>query len=169
MEGDNATYQEEVIVFERATRTVRGQLLKTANGYLHNAEEAEDAVQETLMRCWVARHRLHHIEEMPAFAMRIVKNLCIEQLRGKKEISDYVTNDHIAPADILMMHREQHEWMMTCLRQLPVGARSVLQMKGIDGLSYQEMATLLGTTEATVRAKVAKARKQLWQIYNRRK
>ena len=48
-------------------------------------------------------------------------------------------------------------------------ARSVLQMKGSDGLSYQEMATLLGTTEATVRAKVAKARKQLWQIYNRRK
>ena len=48
MEGDNATYQEEVFVFERATRTVRGQLLKTANGYLHNAEEAEDAVQETL-------------------------------------------------------------------------------------------------------------------------
>ena len=73
MEGDNATYQEEVIVFERATQTVRGHLLKTAINYLHNAEEAEDAVQETLMRCWVARHRLHHIEEMPAFAMRIVK------------------------------------------------------------------------------------------------
>ena len=51
MEGDNTTYQEEVIVFERATQKVRGQLLKTANGYLHNAEEAEDAVQETLMRC----------------------------------------------------------------------------------------------------------------------
>ena len=103
MEGDNATYQEEVIVFERATRAMRGHLLKTAINYLHNAEEAEDAVQETLMRCWVARHRLHHIEEMPAFAMRILKNLCIEQLRGKKEISDYVTNDHIAPADIVMM------------------------------------------------------------------
>ena len=58
---------------------------------------------------------------------------------------------------------------MTCLKRLPIGARAAIQMKGIDGLSYQEMANTLGTTEATVRAKVAKARHHLWQLSKRRK
>ena len=105
--------------FEELVDFYQTSLLRMCYLNLHDLGLAEDAVQETLMRCWVARHRLHHIEEMPAFAMRILKNLCIEQLRGKKEVSDYVTDDHTAPADIIMMHREQHEWMMTCLRQLP--------------------------------------------------
>ena len=161
--------KKEVTAFEQVARAVRDHLLKTANGYLHNADEAEDAVQETLMRCWIARHRLHRIDEMPPFAMRVIRNLCIEQLRGQKNHSDYIMEYSITPADVIMMQQEQQAWMMTCLSQLPVGARSVLQMKGIDELSYQEMATILGTTEATVRTKVAKARKQLWQLYNKRK
>ena len=42
-------------------------------------------------------------------------------------------------------------------------------MKGIDGLSYQEIAAILGTTEAVVRSKMSKARQKLWTLYRSRK
>ena len=135
---------------------------------------AEDAVQETLMRCWIVRDRLGNIGELPAFAQQCVKNHCIDLLRqqksrGKVVAIDSLAADHAPHAETQLIVREQHEWMMECLRQLPVGARAAIQMKGIDGLSYSEMATILGTTEAAVRSKVAKARKQLWQLYKKRK
>ena len=173
MKTERPTYQKEIADFEKSVGQLRERLLHTAQGYLHNAEQAEDAVQETLMRCWIVRGRLGSIGELPAFAMQALRNLCIDQIRQARNRhftdADDTLCDEAPLADTQVIVREQHEWMMECLRQLPVGARAAIQMKGIDGLSYGEMATILCTTEAAVRAKVAKARKQLWQLYKKRK
>lgn len=172
MKTEYPSYRKEIADFEQSVGQLRERLLLAAQGILHDSEQAEDAVQETLMRCWIVRDRLGSISELPAFAMRCVRNYCIDQIRqqksrGKVVAIDSIAADHAPHAETQLIVREQHEWMMECLRQLPVGARAAIQMKGIDGLSYSEMATILGTTEGAVRAKVAKARKQLWQLYKK--
>lgn len=161
----------DTTAFEKAVSGIRSQLLRTAIGYLHHAEEAEDAVQEVLMRCWIVRQRLDHLDDLPFFATRILKNLCTDLLRTKKFSVEYTCEDEedAPPADARLIGNEQQAWMNECLKRLPAGARAVLQMKGVDDLTYPEMAAILGTTEATVRAKVAKARQQLWTIYSKRK
>lgn len=172
MKTGHPSYQKEIAEFEQVVGQLRGRLLLTARNYLHDASLAEDAVQETLMRCWIVRNRLGSPDELSAFATKTIQNYCIDQLRkGKSHTisADAPAIDESPTADTLLVLKEQHDWMMECLRRLPVGARAAIQMKGIDGLSYGEMATILGTTEAAVRAKVAKARKQLWKLYQRRK
>lgn len=172
MKTGHPSYQKEIAEFEQVVGQLRGRLLLTARSYLHDASLAEDAVQETLMRCWIVRNRLCSPDELSAFATKTIQNYCIDQLRKGKSHSiaaDAPAIDESPTADTLLVLKEQHDWMMECLRRLPVGARAAIQMKGIDGLSYGEMATILGTTEAAVRAKVAKARKQLWKLYQRRK
>ena len=172
MKTGHPSYQKEIAEFEQVVGQLRGRLLLTARSYLHDASLAEDAVQETLMRCWIVRNRFGSPDELSAFATKTIQNYCIDQLRKGKSHSiaaDAPAIDESPTADTLLVLKEQHDWMMECLRRLPVGARAAIQMKGIDGLSYGEMATILGTTEAAVRAKVAKARKQLWKLYQRRK
>ena len=172
MKTGHPSYQKEIAEFEQVVGQLRGRLLLTARGYLHDADQEEDAVQETLMRCWIVRNRLGSPDELSAFATKTIQNYCIDQLRKGKSHSiaaDAPAIDESPTADTLLVLKEQHDWMMECLRRLPVGARAAIQMKGIDGPSYGEMATILGTTEAAVRAKVAKARKQLWKLYQRRK
>ena len=172
MKTGHPSYQKEIAEFEQIVGQLRGRLLLTARSYLHDASLAEDAVQETLMRCWIVRNRLGSPDELSAFATKTIQNYCIDQLRKGKSHSiaaDAPAIDESPTADTLLVLKEQHDWMMECLRRLPVGARAAIQMKGIDGLSYGEMATILGTTEAAARAKVAKARKQLWKLYQRRK
>ncbi|MBR7087680.1 MAG: sigma-70 family RNA polymerase sigma factor [Prevotella sp.] len=172
MKTGHPSYQKEIAEFEQIVGQLRGRLLLMARSYLHDASLAEDAVQETLMRCWIVRNRLGSPDELSAFATKTIQNYCIDQLRKGKSHSiaaDAPAIDESPTADTLLVLKEQHDWMMECLRRLPVGARAAIQMKGIDGLSYGEMATILGTTEAAVRAKVAKARKQLWKLYQRRK
>ena len=172
--SERSTYKQEVESFERILRGLRERMLQTANGYLHNAEEVEDVVQEALMRSWIARKRLGSIDELPAFAMRTVKNLCIDRLRRQSNRSQtstdlLVVSDEAPTADTKMILQEQQAWMMKCMMQLPPNLRGVLQMKGIDGLSYQEIAAILGTTEAVVRSKMSKARQKLWTLYRSRK
>ena len=169
-----STYKQEVESFERIVRGLRERMRQTATGYLHDAEEAEDAVQEALMRSWIARKRLGNIDELPAFALRTVQNICIDRLRrqgNRKQTSTdcLVAADDTPTADTQMMLQEQQARMMKCLMQLPPSLRAVIQMKGIDGLSYQEIATILGTTEAVVRSKMSKARQKLWEMYRDKK
>ena len=160
MNAGDSTYQKDVAAFNEAVGQMRRQLLLAAQAILHDAEQAEDAVQETLMRCWLVRHRLGHIGELPPFALQTVRNLCIDLIRQQKGQGNTVALDALTPADEpnaerMLVLKEQQKWMMECLRRLPTGARAAIQMKGIEGLSYAEMAEILGTTEATVRAKVA--------------
>ena len=156
MEKELVSHRLQVKAFEDASRKMYGQLFRIARTYIHEDEEAKDAVQETLMRCWLLRHRFKNTDYLR-------QNKSLITIDNSFEQHDITTPDH------LLIEKEQQEWMMTCLKRLPIGARAAIQMKGIDGLSYQEMANTLGTTEATVRAKVAKARQQLWQLYKRRK
>lgn len=172
MEKELVSHRLQVKAFEDASRKMYGQLFRIARTYIHEDEEAKDAVQETLMRCWLLRHRFKNTDNLSAVATTIIKNLCVDYLRQNKSlitIDNSFEQHDITTPDHLLIEKEQQEWMMTCLKRLPIGARAAIQMKGIDGLSYQEMANILGTTEATVRAKVAKARQQLWQLYKRRK
>ena len=173
-------------VFAAAASRMRPALLATAMGYLHDAEDADDAVQEALMRCWMVRSRMHDLEsDLPPMMQTVVRNVCIDYLRLRKhnisidETSETspdgsivnsqlsVVNSPSSP-DRLLMEKEAIERMEHCIKRLPPMRRTVIEMKGIDGLSYEEMADMLGTTEAAVRAKVAKARKQLKEMYYKR-
>lgn len=160
MKQKQDTSIHEAEAFEREAAGIRHRLWLTAKSYLHDGDEAEDAVQEALMRCWTVRHRLRDMNALPALALRIVKNLCTDLLRGRRTASPMETVDVEGGdrADAPLLAHEQQAWMDECLRRLPIGARAVLQMKGIDELSYPEIAALLGTTEATVRAKSPFAR-----------
>lgn len=171
---ERSSNRQEIESFEHIVKSLRERIRQEAISYLHEPEEAEDVVQEALMRSWIARKRLGSIDELPAFAMRTVKNLCIDRLRRQSNRRQTSTDlldvyDETPTADTKLMLDEQQAWMMKCLMQLPPSLRGVLQMKGIDGLSYQEIATILGTTEAAVRSKVSKARQKLWTLYRSRK
>ena len=145
---------------------------KLAEQLLGDADNASDAVQDAVVSLWEKRKEWDDSADLKSLWGTVVKRRCIDQLRKGKSHSiaaDAPAIDESPTADTLLVLKEQHDWMMECLRRLPVGARAAIQMKGIDGLSYGEMATILGTTEAAARAKVAKARKQLWKLYQRRK
>lgn len=172
--SERSSNRQEVESFEHIVKSLRERIRQEAISYLHEPEEAEDVVQEALMRSWIARKRLGSIDELPAFAMRTVKNLCIDRLRkqsNRRQTSTdlLVVSDEAPMADTKMMLQEQQAWMMKCMMQLPPSLRGVLQMKGIEGLSYQEIAAILGTTEAVVRSKMSKARQKLWTLYRSRK
>lgn len=72
----------QAAVFAAVVTRMRPTLLATAMRYLHDTDDADDAVQEALMRCWMVRSRMHDpATDLPPMVQTVVRNVCIDHLR----------------------------------------------------------------------------------------
>lgn len=70
--------------FEIFARQCRSKLLTTARGYIPDIAEAEDVVQDALLKLYAMRHRLDEQRSPEALAITIVRHLAIDSLRRKQ-------------------------------------------------------------------------------------
>lgn len=149
---------------------LRPRLKKAAAKLLGDADEAEDAVQDTLLRLWEARDRLR---DMRAAARTILRNCCLDRLKGRHP--SVTLDDSHAPqerrqADDALEEADNRQWMLRQVERLPEAQRRMWKMRQQDGLDTMQTATMLGVEERTVRNAIAAARHTLAeQLRKRRK
>ncbi|MDP4222627.1 MAG: sigma-70 family RNA polymerase sigma factor [Bacteroidota bacterium] len=140
---------------------------------LRDQQGSEDAVQEVLVKLWKMNTRLDEYESVSALAVTMVKNHCIDQLRKLK---------HYGPADgsyLVLQHdpqpspherlerNESYGLINKIIDQLPEMYRELIQMKDIDGLSYEEVAVIKGQNINTLRVNLSRARKLVRDEYKK--
>lgn len=125
-----------------------------------NSQEAEDVVQDVIIKLWSMRERLEEVENLEAFALRMTRNLALDRQRMKinntEDIDNiepdrYVTTDH---SD----RKEQVESIRLVMQQLPEKQRSAMQLRDFEGYSYKEIAEMLSMTEDQVKINIFRAR-----------
>ena len=114
---------------------MRPALLRMAIRYLENSDEAEDAVQDALLKLWFLRDRLDQYRSVDALAIVITKHLCINRLRGTR----------IEKVDL-----EQG---------ISIGGGENPEMKLVE--EVEEIARLTGSTPVAVRTNLSRARKRV--------
>ena len=148
-------YKEEV-------RRLRPRLLQTARRYLAE-DDAEDAVQDVLLRLWQMVDQLR----MPidALAMVLVRNFCVDRLRRQKP--SQVLTAHCEQADETETD-ERIERIMAMIDVLPTLQQTILRLRHIEGMGMKEIAELTGSSEAAIRKALSRARQTLRQQYEKR-
>ena len=63
---------------------MRPALLRLAERYMESADDAEDVIQEVLLKLWFLRERLNNYRSIDALAVVITKHLCINNMRKRK-------------------------------------------------------------------------------------
>ncbi|KXU29851.1 MULTISPECIES: sigma-70 family RNA polymerase sigma factor [Sphingobium] len=132
-------------------------------GLCHDADAADDLVQETMMKAWAARARFVAGTSFKAWTFTILRNHYFSQMRRKRFVGDWddVVADRklAAPAgqDMSVELRD----MMRALAELPDPQREALILVGAGGLSYEEAAEIMGTAVGTVKSRVSRARATL--------
>jgi RNA polymerase sigma-70 factor (ECF subfamily) len=152
---------------------LRQTLFRTALKWLQNEKDAEDAVQETLLRLWNVRNQLEAVSNRGAFAMQITKNICIDRLRTAKEHTE-VTDIYIGANNetpYLKVEREDTVVVVKeIVKQLPKLQRIIIQMRDIEDYELQEIAEITGTQVSAVAVNLSRARKtvreQLIKVMN---
>jgi RNA polymerase sigma-70 factor (ECF subfamily) len=148
-------------------------LLDAAAGYaysfLHNREDAEDAVQEALLRAYRGRNRHDRSRSLKAWWFAIVRNCCLDLLRKRKrqptflEADESLLPDNADERDTLHDHDALH-W---AIDQLSPEHREIIQLRYFGECTYAEIASALQIPAGTVMSRLHAARKFLAAVYRK--
>lgn len=163
---DEARQHAEEEALEALVAQYASTLYRVAFSVLHNAADAEDAVQEAFLR--VLRHRstLGEVRDHRVWLIRIVWNIVLDRKRRAKtrpETDDVSELARVLPADGLSAEQrasaaQHHAQVLSLVEKLPDKEREVLVLSAFEELSSVEIATVLGLTESSVRSRLFRAR-----------
>jgi RNA polymerase sigma-70 factor (TIGR02960 family) len=144
---------------------------------LGSFDEAEDAVQETLLRAWRARESLEEVENLRAWLYRIATNVCLDQLKrtGRRlerldsfaevpwlqPYPDRLLDDASEPGELLVERETIELAFLAVIQLLPPAQRAVLVLREVLGWSASESAELLELTVPAVNSALQRARATL--------
>jgi RNA polymerase sigma-70 factor (ECF subfamily) len=147
---------------------LRQMLFYTALKYLQNEADAEDAVQETLLRLWKIRYQLDTVANPGAFASQTTKNICIDRLRTAKEHTEasdfYLGADNETPYS-KTENNDAIAIVKRIIEQLPELQRTIIQLRDVEGYELQEIADVTGTQIGAVTVNLSRARKKVRDIF----
>ena len=155
--------------FKEEILPAREKLLGYATGMLNDPCEAEDVVQELLLRLWYMRDRLTTHPNVAGLAVRMAKNLCIDRLRARKHSrarpEEYNTasngNDPYRQVEL----RDSIDKVLDIMACLPTLQKLIFRMKLIDGYEIGEIAEITDTSPEAVRMNLSRARKKIKEMY----
>lgn len=140
--------------YKQQAEELREQLLHRLHGYLGDNDVAEDIVQDTMLKLWLMRDKLHG--PLRGIGSVIARNLCIDYLRRQKPT---VGISRLAEEEDLSDEGEDIEQMMQIIDTLPSTQRTILRMRHLQGMEMREIAMVLGSTEVAVRKTLSRARR----------
>ena len=156
-----------------ATRD-RRELTGYCNKILGSAADADDAVQETMVRAWTRRDSFEGRSSVHSWIYRIATNVCLDMLRRRNRRAiptdlnglevlphDQDLQAEVDPADIVTGRDDIELALMVALQALPSRQRAVLILREVLRWSAPEVADLLGTTVASVNSALQRARATL--------
>src|SRR6266581_8818718 len=129
--------------FEMIIRTHSRQLFAIAYGILQNREEAEDAVQDALIKAWKSRWRARDPEKFPAGLCMITRHRARDVFRKRRNVplfEDIAESIEPETNDPTGLDRQLH----SALAALPELHRSALMLRYFEEMDYQSIERLLG-------------------------
>ena len=147
--------------------TYSPKMLAVCFRYAHSREDAEDMLQEGFIKVFTQLHTFENRGSFEGWIRRIIVHTCINILKKNKKFNESVDLIHAATVSI----REetvpavvQVKQIVDCIRSLPIGYRTVLNLFAIEGYSHREIAQLLDIEESTSRSQFTRAKGMLEEL-----
>ncbi len=165
------------ISFQNDVLPLKNKLFRLALRITLNREEAEDVVQDTLIKVWNARDRWLELDSIEAYSLTIARNLSLDRIKKMENQNDSLEEQNTERLDEntstpseRMIQKDKLDIVRNIIDELPEKQRSCLQLRDIEGKSYKEIADILYITEDQVKVNIFRARqtvKQRFQQFDR--
>lgn len=162
------------ISFRNDVLPLKDKLFRLALRITLNREEAEDIVQDTLVKVWKQISdsnedggKAKDIDSIEAFSITICRNLSLDhnELKEKRNISfDETLHDRpdiSSTPDERLIRNEGENMIEKILNGLPEKQRTAMQLRDIEGKTYSEIAEIMNISEADVKVNIFRARKKI--------
>jgi len=147
------------------------KMLSVCYRFAHNREDAEDMLQEGFIKVFSQVHTFQNKGAFEGWIRRIMVHTCINHLKKNKKFNESVD---IIYANGVQVREEsvpsivQAKQIVECIRLLPLGYRTVLNLYAIEGYSHKEISGMLDVEESTSRSQYTRAKQMLEDILVRK-
>ena len=131
-------------------------LIAEATKYLGDTNDAEDMVQDAMMRLWQMCSQLH--SPVDGLARILVRNLCLDAIRRRKPREGIEALPAAIGNSNEAVEHERIERMMSEVESLPDVPQTILRLRHMEGMEMKDIARLLQMEEAAVRKALSRAR-----------
>jgi RNA polymerase sigma-70 factor (ECF subfamily) len=141
--------------FEMIIRTQSRALFAIAYGILQNREEAEDVVQDALIKAWKTRWRVRDPEKFPAWLCMIARHRARDVFRKRRPVSmsEIPEKAEVETTDTASLDRQLH----SALAALPELHRAALTLRYFEEMDYATIENRLGLTNGSLRGILGRA------------
>ncbi len=162
LSGNDAAFRTLYDAFERSLYIYCVRLLK-------NEAEAKDLFQDIWIRMYKMRGERIQVRRFSGLLFTVARNFCLNSIRDNRGFNNLSLDEIPEDSDIFMRTKDienadLRELLQKALSQLPFNQRESFIMREYVGYSYTEIAEIMGTTAANVRARSHRARERLRTI-----
>jgi RNA polymerase sigma-70 factor (ECF subfamily) len=148
------------------------RMLGVCYRFARNREDAEDMMQEGFIKIFSQIQQFKWQGALEGWVRRIIVHTCINILKKNKKFTDSVDIIH---ANSIYLNENnipsllQAKQVVECIRLLPIGYKTVLNLYAIEGYSHKEIAAILDIAESTSRSQYTRAKSMLEEVLIKKK
>lgn len=147
--------------FKKKVFCLKDEMYRFAKRFVVSSDEAEDVVQDLMMKFWQKKEELDDFENLKSYAMRAVKNECLNRLkhhevkRGFADLQLHRTELHSAEENNMKEH------IVGFINALPEKQKAVIHLKDVEEYAVAEIAEILQMEQNAVRVNLMRARQKV--------
>ncbi|NLJ72905.1 MAG: sigma-70 family RNA polymerase sigma factor [Syntrophomonadaceae bacterium] len=170
--------QGDTIAFEQLVIQYQNKIYALSYRYMGNEEDAYDMTQEAFLKAYRSLRTFKGDSSFGTWMYRVATNVCLDELRRRKrrimplsldepvattdgdELAKELPDTSLTP-DIIYEQKEFSEYIQSLLNEMKADHKSVIVLRDIMELSYEEMAEVLNCSLGTVKSRLSRARNTL--------
>lgn len=148
-------------IFKNTVFCLKDEMYRFAKRFVMSSDEAEDVVQDLMLKFWQKKEELTHFGNLKSYAMKSVKNECLNRLKhedvklGFADFQKHRSEIHEVEAN------NMKDQIIGFINQLPEKQKAVIHLKDVEELEVSEISEILEMAENAVRVNLMRARQKV--------
>lgn len=158
----------KTISFQTDILPLKNELFRLALRITQNRFEAEDVVQETMLKVWKGRSEWDKIDNIEAYCLTVCRNLSLDKMRHMdnqvqniEQESEPADQSYSANPEEQAVQHDRLQLVRQLISQLPEKQRTCMQLRDVEGKSYRDIANIIGISEDQVKVNIFRARQTI--------
>lgn len=153
--------------FQNSVYILKDEMYRFAKKFLMSADEAEDVVMDLMIKFWQKKDELLNVENLKSFAMRSVKNECLNRLKHHEVKLGFASQARHHSELYQIETNNMREQILGFIAQLPEKQKMVIHLKDVEEYEISEIGKIMEMEENAVRINLMRARQKVKESINK--
>ena len=153
--------------FLQIVLSFKDKMFRLAKRYLVSHDAAQDATQDVILKLWINKDKIKEYQNVEAFAMTMIKNTCLDQLKAKNAQNIKIVHNNYKDENSKLSQETEIKDSLSIveklMNQLPEKQRVIMQLRDVEQYTFEEIGKILEIKQVAIRVSLSRARKTIRQ------